>query len=415
MFRRKTVPEFTGERVIPGHVNPDLWNEHLSRYAFATRLARKRRIIDVGCGAGYGSAELASSAASVVGVDISVEAAREAAATYGGPAISFAAASCTELPFAEATFDLAVAFEVIEHLNDWQAMLREARRVLAPHGQLVVSTPNRLYYEQTRAASGPNPFHVHEFSYEEFRDALLEVFPHIAMFVQNHAEAVAFCPTQPSKGTEARLEGGPPTAATAHFFIAVCAATPQMGAPTFLYLPKAGNVLRERELHISKLELDLAASLTEHASLVELHREQNNELQQANRWAAELDVKLTGASARIAQLQDELVAQQTRAQHAITRLEAEQEEQHRHYEKELATQAAETASLRTDLEAKQQELLRCITLLHQAEQSVEERTQWAQSLDAEVARLNDELRNISGSKWLKLGRTFGLGPRVTPH
>ena len=54
--------EFTGERVIPGQVNDDLWSEHVARYAFARRYAEGKRVLDAGCGAGYGSAELAQSA-----------------------------------------------------------------------------------------------------------------------------------------------------------------------------------------------------------------------------------------------------------------------------------------------------------------------------------------------------------------
>ena len=48
--------EFTGERVIPGLVDVDLWNEHISRYTFAARLARRKRVLDVGCGCRVGSA-----------------------------------------------------------------------------------------------------------------------------------------------------------------------------------------------------------------------------------------------------------------------------------------------------------------------------------------------------------------------
>ena len=62
-----------------------------------------------------------------------------------------------------------VAFEVIEHLEDWRDFLREVRRVLAPRGQFIVSTPNKLYYTESRGATGANPFHVHEFDFEEFR------------------------------------------------------------------------------------------------------------------------------------------------------------------------------------------------------------------------------------------------------
>ena len=38
--------EFTGERVIPGQVDVDLWNEHFSRYAFAREFARGKRVLE---------------------------------------------------------------------------------------------------------------------------------------------------------------------------------------------------------------------------------------------------------------------------------------------------------------------------------------------------------------------------------
>ena len=105
--------EFTGERVIPGQVDADLLNEHLARYAFAARQARGKRVLDAGCGAGYGSAELAKSALSVVGVDAASEAAAYAREHYRLPNLHFEQASCSGLPHTDASFDLVVAFEVI--------------------------------------------------------------------------------------------------------------------------------------------------------------------------------------------------------------------------------------------------------------------------------------------------------------
>ncbi len=88
--------EFTGERVVPGQVDADLWNEHLARYLFAGRLARRRRVLDIGCGAGYGSSELAhTTAASVTGLDISPEAVALARSSYDAANLQFLAASAT--------------------------------------------------------------------------------------------------------------------------------------------------------------------------------------------------------------------------------------------------------------------------------------------------------------------------------
>ena len=77
--------EFTGERVIPGQVNDDLWREHLARYAYARRYAEGRRVLDAGCGTGYGSAELAQSALVVTGIDVAPQAIEYARATYPIP------------------------------------------------------------------------------------------------------------------------------------------------------------------------------------------------------------------------------------------------------------------------------------------------------------------------------------------
>ena len=126
--------EFTGERVVPGEVDVDLWNEHLARYHFAARLARSKRVLDAGCGVGYGSALLAQDALVVFGLDLASEAAAYAHAHYSQPNLFFSQGSCAALPIASASLDLIVAFEVIEHIAEWREFLAEARRVQAGAG-----------------------------------------------------------------------------------------------------------------------------------------------------------------------------------------------------------------------------------------------------------------------------------------
>ena len=170
------MPEFTGERVVPGLVDADLFNEHAARYEFAARLAGGRSgCLDAGCGSGYGSAELARTAGHVTGIDVSIDAIDYARTNFGAPNISFETGNCTSLP--DGPFDQIVAFEVIEHLPEWRAFLHEVRRTLAADGHFLVSTPNKLYYAESRGESGNNPFHVHEFEYAEFHAELRAVFP----------------------------------------------------------------------------------------------------------------------------------------------------------------------------------------------------------------------------------------------
>jgi SAM-dependent methyltransferase len=95
------------------------------------------RILDAGCGSGRNMVELAR-LGTVTGVELSetsVELARERDV---GEVI---AGSVLEMPFAEDSFDLAVSLDVIEHLQDDLAALREFRRVIAPGGALLVTVP----------------------------------------------------------------------------------------------------------------------------------------------------------------------------------------------------------------------------------------------------------------------------------
>ena len=88
-------------------------------------LRRGQAFLDLGCGTGYGCGELARVAARVYGVDIA-----DAAAGVDYPNVTFVQASVAETGLAPESFDLIVAFEVIEHLKDWRGLLAEARRLL---------------------------------------------------------------------------------------------------------------------------------------------------------------------------------------------------------------------------------------------------------------------------------------------
>ncbi len=418
------MAEFTGERVIPGQVDADLWNEHTARYAFAARFAGGRRVLDAGCGSGYGAARLALSAASVLGVDLSPEAVEYARRHYGMPRLGLLQASCTELPLADASFDLVTAFEVIEHLADWPAFLQEMRRVTAPEGLFIVSTPNRAYYGASRGRAEPNPFHAHEFDYEEFRAELAKLFPHVSMALQNHVGGIVFQPVEKSTPAEAAVERGGGSPAEAHFFIAVCGFAGPVEIPTLVYVPKAANILRERELHIERLEGELAEkgqwleeALEDRQKLVELFRQQTEELERQNRWAQELDAQLGAARKRIGDLQQELAEQQATARQMAAAYEAKvaelEEEARQRAEWALETERRLTGELEErgrDLAARIEELGKCVRLLDAAEATVEERTHWAQRLEEELKQAEAQLGAVRASRWVKLGRAVGLGP-----
>ena len=418
------MAEFTGERVIPGQVDADLMNEHLARYAFAARLARGKRVLDAGCGTGYGAAELAKNAAAVTGVDQSDEAVAFARENYRLPNLNFLAASVVALPYPGASFDLVVAFEVIEHLDAWHEFLLEVRRVLAPGGQFIVSTPNKLYYAETREQAGPNPFHRHEFDFAEFRDELGAVFPHISMFLENHVEGVVFQPADGGDTADVRVDGAEAAAPSSHFFVAVCAHRPQIGNPTFVFVPRTGNVLREREHHIALLENELAvknewlekakqelAGLNlDHQKLLEMFRRQKADLEARNQWAGQLNQQLEERTSRVGELQQELASEQSAARGVVEAydkkvLELEEDVRQR-------TQwALDTESrLGKELADKVDELGKCVEILHQKEDLLEQRQLLVEQLQQKIAALEQQLAMFQASRWVKLGRRIGLGP-----
>jgi SAM-dependent methyltransferase len=398
------LAEFTGERVVPGKVNADLWNEHRSRYLFAARLGEDRRLLDLGCGTGYGAAELAGGARCVIGLDQSMEAVSYATHHYGQPNLHFLCACATTIPLAAEVFDLVVAYELIEHVPEWRLVLPEVKRVLAPKGLFVVSTPNKLFYEETRRLSGPNPYHAHEFEFDEFRQALTDSFPFVSFFLQNHSSGIVFHPLQGDPTAEVRVDSFTANPKESNFFIAVCGLTRQAEAATFVYIPSAANVLRERSEHIRLLEDELDTKngwldglRQRHEELVQSFRALEGELEERNRWADSLDRELQAARAVIDQLNNEL-AERGREYAALEK------------EKEIHT----TWALETDrkLAGKIKELAQCVDLLHATEKTLEERTLWAQQLDERVQKLEALLARVEASRWHKLGRSVGLGPEV---
>ncbi len=365
------MSEFTGERVIPGQVNDELWAEHVARYALATRFAQGRRVLDLGCGTGYGTADLARVASSAVGIDLASEAIAHAIRHF--PTAQYLEGSASAVPFPPASFDLVTAFEVIEHLRDWRALLAEARRVLKPDGLLLVSTPNKRYYAESRADSGPNPFHEHEFEFTEFQTALGESFPHVQILFQDRVEAFAFYDGSQTPGTEAELARPSGDPETANFFIGICSSAPLPQLSSFLYVPRAGNLLREREHHIRLLE---------------------RELTQVRTWLDE-------TTADRNRLQKQLESEQTRALQIITELH-----------EEMDRKTAWALDIEQRLTTKGAELAETVHLLDSAEATVIERTEWARRLDAQLQETTAQLEMVRQSRWLKLGRQLGLGPRV---
>jgi SAM-dependent methyltransferase len=161
---------------------------HIQRYNFAEPYCSGRRVLDAGCGTGYGSAYLAMNGAlSVVAVDISDEAIAEAKRLYRRDNLRFVKGDVerlTEVSDLGGPFDVVINFENIEHLVNPPRLLTGVKQVLTSDGTLVVSTPNGQLTERDEAGNIKNPFHVKEFTEDQFREMLGRLFGSVELFGQ---------------------------------------------------------------------------------------------------------------------------------------------------------------------------------------------------------------------------------------
>ena len=174
--------DFTGERYVAGVGGPVEY-EHFHRYIMALAYCWDKAVLDIASGDGYGSNLLATAAGSVVGVDIDHGAVASAAARYVRPNLRYQQGSATSIPLPDASVDVVVSFETLEHIVEHDEFLAECRRVLKPDGTLVMSTPDKEIYSPE--GSPPNPYHLKELTRAEFEALITRHFGAFAMFGQS--------------------------------------------------------------------------------------------------------------------------------------------------------------------------------------------------------------------------------------
>jgi SAM-dependent methyltransferase len=160
----------SGERACPDFPEENFVN-HLKAYRFASQFCSNKKVLDIGCGTGYGTSLLAHSAGSAVGIDISRQAIRYARKRYLGANVQFFQMNAESLAFPDCSFDFIISSENFEHLHDQRANLREISRVLKDEGMLLLATPNHEMFLGINT-----PYHTHEFLYEEFLQIVQEFF-----------------------------------------------------------------------------------------------------------------------------------------------------------------------------------------------------------------------------------------------
>lgn len=135
--------DFTGERLAP-KIQGDIQLEQMHRYLAVRCLVPGKRVLDIACGKGYGSALLAETAAAIVGIDSDEASVRDARQAYSRHNIEFLHGDAAAIPLGDATIDVVVSFDTVEH----RLMMLEIKRVLAPGGVLILSSPDRQGHSQ---------------------------------------------------------------------------------------------------------------------------------------------------------------------------------------------------------------------------------------------------------------------------
>lgn len=183
-YKRKEKMEFTGERFVPGIEEDELTIEHMQRYRSVQHIVRGKKVLDIACGEGYGTAILAEEAEEIVGIDIDAIVVQRAGETYKNKNLSYRVGNITAIPFPDQSIDVVVSFETIEHVEEEQQrqFLAEIKRVLKPEGFVVISTPNKAIYSDRYQYQ--NQWHKKEFYQEEFKEFLQKEFAYLTFYYQ---------------------------------------------------------------------------------------------------------------------------------------------------------------------------------------------------------------------------------------
>lgn len=129
------------ESVWPG-VRNDLFVAHESLYQLAAPHATGGRVLDAGCGTGYGAAIFARAGArSVLAIDLDSHSVRFARRRFPHPAISFRRAHCETLALPARSLDLVFSSNVLEHLEHPDVFLSAAFNALVSGGVAVIAVP----------------------------------------------------------------------------------------------------------------------------------------------------------------------------------------------------------------------------------------------------------------------------------
>lgn len=165
----------TGEYLLPGEFPRKTEEEHFERYKFAAQYVKRKNILDIACGVGYGCKIYSESGANtIVGIDVLPDNIAHAKSNYSADNISFIQNNLYDINYTE-EFDIISSFETIEHVDNDSLALAKMHRALKADGLLIISTPNRKITSPNSKSINDKPlneYHVREYTLAEFKHLL---------------------------------------------------------------------------------------------------------------------------------------------------------------------------------------------------------------------------------------------------
>ena len=163
--------------------NHPFYCQYRAVYEYATQFTQTQRVLDVGCGEGYGAHLLAQHAKEVVAIDRDKKTIQQAQQRYALPTLHFHTQNVSELSKSPPdSFNVVCCFHVIEHLKAPVSFLTEVgKRLSEPSGILLISTPNRQ--SPFRRSTGLEwPYHEREYTADEFHELLSAHFKDVKLY-----------------------------------------------------------------------------------------------------------------------------------------------------------------------------------------------------------------------------------------